>query len=349
MHHPISDNMQSQPSECTSDPTGRVYVSTPTLRQLRDLLRSVGNPADQSYGAHASAHLLGQVRNLMKVILDSNQETDAPLDAFDYALPLDCQALTSMIESLDQELYNETNGNPSLGSGFLSTSSNDFDFGLDDSFLEDLEEFLPTAGQEPKPQGSHICPNCPESFTGDTAVKLEAHARQTGCFPFICPECKNKAYRRQDSLNRHIYTWHKPHDPHNCDQCPKSFKRKDVLTLHKKLIHANDANDGSDPTPAISQTPAVLRAPAVSDPHFGVEIQPQLPESTQDVAMEDDEDITQSPLFRLTLDVPHLDNKQALIEWLKVLARTPAENLSSREAEVKRISAAHIAAICDNS
>jgi KRAB domain-containing zinc finger protein len=72
--------------------------------------------------------------------------------------------------------------------------------------------------------------------------------------PWACPKCP-KRFALPHYLARHLATKHSDARPFPCDECDKSFKRRDGLKVHKKRLHSSTASSSGGPkTPKTPST-----------------------------------------------------------------------------------------------
>ncbi|KAK5648329.1 hypothetical protein RI129_003221 [Pyrocoelia pectoralis] len=81
----------------------------------------------------------------------------------------------------------------------------------------------------------HTCHFCGKSFI--QATQLRAHVfHHTGENAFTCTYC-NRAFNRRTRLTTHVKFVHEGAKPMECDECDKTFFRKEDLARHK-LLHS---------------------------------------------------------------------------------------------------------------
>lgn len=102
------------------------------------------------------------------------------------------------------------------------------------------------------------CCNCNPPKIFKTSLELEVHARLTGHRPYVCKEgdCAGspKTFNRRDTHVRHQTTFHKPlKDPHICDHCSQTFKRRERLRLHRMMDHMLDGPCPWSPGPPLTR------------------------------------------------------------------------------------------------
>uniref|UniRef100_A0A8D8NQB0 Zinc finger protein 350 n=1 Tax=Culex pipiens TaxID=7175 RepID=A0A8D8NQB0_CULPI len=91
----------------------------------------------------------------------------------------------------------------------------------------------------------YVCSVCGQGFTQQKSLTFHMR-RHTNEKPFICSFC-GYAFRQKDGLKRHVSVKHNENKTRDfaCDLCPKAFKTKHVLTVHRRK-HCSGSGEGTD-------------------------------------------------------------------------------------------------------
>ncbi|KAL1377052.1 hypothetical protein pipiens_004244 [Culex pipiens pipiens] len=91
----------------------------------------------------------------------------------------------------------------------------------------------------------YVCSVCGQGFTQQKSLTFHMR-RHTNEKPFICSFC-GYAFRQKDGLKRHVAVKHNENKTRDfaCDLCPKAFKTKHVLTVHRRK-HCSGSGEGTD-------------------------------------------------------------------------------------------------------
>ncbi|KAL1390382.1 hypothetical protein pipiens_003165 [Culex pipiens pipiens] len=98
----------------------------------------------------------------------------------------------------------------------------------------------------------YVCSVCGQGFTQQKSLTFHMR-RHTNEKPFICSFC-GYAFRQKDGLKRHVAVKHNENKTRDfaCDLCPKAFKTKHVLTVHRRK-HCSGSGEGTDKEGEVEQ------------------------------------------------------------------------------------------------
>jgi len=86
----------------------------------------------------------------------------------------------------------------------------------------------------------HVCPTCNKGFVDKAYLKKHVTFHENSR-PFVCHQC-GKAFNNILGLQKHCKT-HSQERPFMCEKCSKCFRVKYDLTVHKRNVHKESAND----------------------------------------------------------------------------------------------------------
>ena len=91
----------------------------------------------------------------------------------------------------------------------------------------------------------HVCPTCNKGFVDKAYLKKHVTFHDHSRF-YVCDQC-GKAFNNILGLQKHCKT-HSQERPFMCEKCSKCFRVKYDLTVHKRNVHKEIANQLLDTT-----------------------------------------------------------------------------------------------------